>query len=237
MDKIIYGLNPVIEALNSENVTIDKIFILKSKRDKRIQTIINLAKKENARIRFYDKKFFNKFKEFNHQGVVAEVVDFKYSELEEILYKNFIVILDGITDVQNFGNIIRTCEFFGVSGIIIPKDKSATINSTVIKTSSGAVFNIPIVKVTNLNNTIEKFKDNDYKVVGTSSHGNNTFEDIKATEKVILIIGNEEKGIKKSLLKKCDYIVNIKGKGKTESLNVVSATSISVYEINKILKI
>ncbi len=237
MDKIIYGLNPVIEALNSENVTVDKIFILKSKRDKRIQNIINLAKKENARIRFYDKKFFNKFKDFNHQGVVAEVVDFKYSELEDISEKSFIVLLDGITDVQNFGNIIRTCEFFGVNGIIIPKDKSATVNSTVIKTSSGAVFNIPIVKVTNLNSIIEKFKNDNYTVIGTSSHGNNTFNDMKIMDKVLLIIGNEEKGIRKSVLEKCDYVINIKGIGKTESLNVVSATSILVYEIFKKLSI
>ncbi len=235
MDKIIYGLNSVLEALNSENVTVDKLYILKTKRDPRIQKIINLAKKRNTRIRFYDKKFFNKFKDINHQGIIAEIVNFKYSEFEEILNKNFLVILDSVTDVQNFGNIIRTCEFFGVNGIIIPKDKSATVNSTVIKTSSGAVFNIPIIKVTNLNNAIDTLKNKNFTIIGTSSHSNSSFSEIGKLKKACLIIGSEEKGIRKSLLERCDIVVNIEGKGKTESLNVVSATSIAVYEITKYL--
>ena len=233
MDKIVFGINPILEALNSENVTVDKVFILKTKRDKRIQQIINLSKKKNARIRFYDKKFFNRFKGFNHQGIVAEVIDFKYSEVDDVLNKKFLVILDSITDVQNFGNIIRTCEFFGVDGIIIPKDKSVTVNSTVIKTSSGAIFNLPVVKVTNLNLVVDRIKDNNFLVIGTSSHGNSSFKEIPNSEKMALIIGNEEKGIRKSLLDRCNFIVNIKGKGKTESLNVVSATSIAIYELLK----
>ena len=232
MDNIIYGINPVLEAFNSENVTVDKIYILKTKRDSRIQKIINLAKRNNARIRFYDKNFFNRYKDYNHQGIIAEIVHFKYSEIDDILNKNFLVILDSITDIQNFGNIIRTCEFLGVDAIVIPKDKSATVNSKVVKTSSGAIFNIPIVKVVNLNNLIKNLKNNGFKIIGTSSKGDIELNDLKLiSDKVAVIIGNEEKGIRKSLIEKCDFVVKINRFGKTNSLNVVSATSIIIYKI------
>ncbi len=235
-NNLIFGINPIIEALNSDNISVDKIFILKNKKDKKISELINIAKKKNVKIRFYDKNFFAKFKNINHQGLIAEIVNFQYSPVEELFNNKFLIALDHITDVQNFGNIIRTAVFFGVDGIIIPKDRSVSVNDTVIKTSSGAIFHIKISKVTNLNNIIVELKNNNFKILGTSLAGNDNFENINPLDKICLVMGNEEKGIRKSLLKKCDFIIGIQGSGKFDSLNVSSACAIFIYELNKILR-
>jgi len=110
------------------------------------------------------------------------------------------------------------------------------VNETVIKVSSGAVFNIPICKVVNLNSAVDELKSKGFTIIGTSSHGRDDFKSIKNVDKLCLIMGNEERGIRKSIIAKCDYIVNIHGYGKTESLNVATATGISIFELKKILE-
>ncbi len=235
LNKTIYGINTVIEALSSENITVEKVIIQNGRKDKRIRDVLKLCKVNKSKSEFLDKKIFNKkFSNINHQGIVAEVSDFKYFSLDEVINNaNFLLILDSIHDQQNFGNIIRTAAFFGVDGIVITKDRSVNVTDTTAKTSTGAVFHIPIIKEVNLSNTILKLKKNNFQIIGTSPDYNEGFPYLNNSDKVVLIIGNEEKGIRKVLLDKCDFVVGVKGCGVIQSLNASNSAAIFVYEIMK----
>jgi 23S rRNA (guanosine2251-2'-O)-methyltransferase len=236
----IYGINPVAEALHSENLTVEKIFIREGRKDKKIKKIISTAKEKKAKVFFLDKNSFAKrFGDAFHQGIFAEISSFRYHSLDELLeYKKekcFFLILDSIHDQQNFGNIIRSAEFLGVNAVIITKDKNAKVTETTVKISSGSVFHIPIVKEVNLSSVIHRLKENFFHIVSTSPDGSSNFPSFDKLEKVALIIGNEEKGIRSNLLKKSDYIIGIKRYGKTNSLNASASAAILIYTIGKAL--
>ena len=151
--------------------------------------------------------------------------------LGEINERSFIVILDHLEDPHNLGAIIRTCEAAGILGIIIPKDRSVDINSTVMKTSAGALENVKIAKVTNLVNVIDDLKENGYWIVGTAMEGDIDYRDVDYTGKIALVIGNEGNGLSKSVLQSCDYVAKIPMFGKINSLNASVAAGIMIYEM------
>lgn len=234
---IIEGKNVVFEALNSGQ-TFNKLYIAKQNKDAESQKIINLAKEKNIRIDFVDKFLLDKKTlTHHHQGVIAEVVDFEYSDLDEILHladvrceQPLIVILDGVKDPHNLGAIIRSAECAGAHGIIIPKNRSVAVNETVIKTSAGAISNMKIARVTNINYLISDLKQRGLWVYGFEA-GKNTMYQTNLKGPIAIVIGSEGEGISELTKKRCDDIVSIPLAGQVNSLNASVACGIALFEV------
>jgi len=230
---IISGKNSVFEAIKS-GTTINKISILKQ--GKGFEQVIELAKQNKIRFEFVDKAVLDKKSGF-HQGIVAEIVDFDYSSVEDILQvaqsreeDAFVLILDGIEDPHNFGAIIRSAECAGVHGIIILKNRQIPVNDTVVKTSAGAIANMKIARVTNLNQTIDFLKDKGLWIYACEAKGESIYKtNLKGP--VAIIIGSEGFGISALTLKKADAVVSLPLYGKVNSLNASVACGISLYEV------
>lgn len=225
----IYGKNVAIETINNQE-KIKKAFIYKNFTD---NEILNKLKKQNIYIKYLEKYEMDKIIDGLHQGIILEVEDFEYNDIDEMIADNsLIVILDHIEDPHNFGAIIRTCEAAGVNGIIIPKNRSVEVNATVIKVSTGAIKNMKIAQVTNLNQTIEYLKKIGFWIVGTDMEGTNYY-DIDYKGKTAIVIGNEGNGMSRLVSENCDFIAKIPMKGTTNSLNASVATGIVVFEAIK----
>ena len=235
---IIYGKNAVIEALESGNRTFNKILISNSARsDIKIEKIKELASKNGIIFQFVSNQKLNQLEpEGCHQGVIAQISPVKYIELDDFIEQNrdkstSIVVLDGVEDSHNVGAIIRTCVCAGVKAVILPSRRGVLINSTVEKTSAGAVNHISIIKVNSLVNAIQKLKENDYWVIASDHHAKDNYYDVNYTDmNFVLIMGAEHAGISKSLLKLSDFIVKIPMLTNFNSLNVSNAAAIILFE-------
>ena len=218
----IFGKNVAREKINSGE-KINKIYISDKFRD---EEIFNLIKKKKIKYSIVPNKFLDNKVDGMHQGIIIDVDDvntFDFDYIKNIDKENpVIVMLDHLEDPHNFGAIIRTCEALGIDGIIIPNDRNVGINATVVKTSAGAIYNIPIIRVANLTSTIEKLKDIGYWIVGTDMSGEN-YKEIDYNMPVCLIIGNEGKGI--------SDIASIPMIGKINSLNASVTCGIMLAEI------
>lgn len=234
---IIYGRNPVIEALET-NHTMDKILIQDGLRHSQIGYIRNLAKERGIVYQFVDKRKLDKMAEGeNHQGVVALAAAHSYTELEELIRraKNsdrqpLLVIADGITDPHNLGSIIRTANAAGAHGVIIPKNRSVSLNSVVAKVSAGAIEHTPVARVTNIAQTIEALKKEGFWIVGTALEGTQLCYECDMTGAMGIVIGSEGEGMSRIVREHCDFLVKIPMLGKTESLNASVAAGVLLYE-------
>ena len=234
------GRNSVLELLESER-DINKILIAKGEKHGSINKIISLAKQRKIVITEVERKKLNLISENeNHQGVIAIVPPFNYVEVEDILNeaKNkgedpFIVILDGIEDPHNLGSVIRTAETAGVHGVIIPKRRAASVNSTVSKSSAGAVEHMKIARVNNINETIKQLKDEGLWVCGTDGKAENYYYNQDLKGPLAVVIGSEGFGISRLVRENCDFLVKIPMKGKITSLNASVSAGIVIYEILK----
>lgn len=226
----IYGKNSVMEYLK-ENNEIYKCSLLEGFSDK---NILELLEKKGIVSKYLTKKDFYKFDKFNHQGIILEIPEFDYTDYDELMDSiegvPFIVMLDHLEDVHNLGAIIRTCEAAGVNGIIIPKDRSVSVNATVMKVSSGAANHMKICMVSNLSNTINDIKKRNIWVVGTDANGQN-YTSVDLNIPICLVTGSEGKGMGELIKRNCDMVVSLPMKGKVNSLNASVATGILVYEI------
>lgn len=221
----VYGKNVANEVIEKE--TIKRAYIYKKFKE---QDIIDKIREKHIPIKFVDKEILNRIERGNHQGIILEIEDYNYSSLDEIEKENVIIMLDHLEDPHNFGAIIRTVEAAGYKSIIIPKDRSVEVNSTVIKTSVGTIENVKIAKVNNLVNTIKELKDKGYWVIGTDMQGDN-YKSIDYTGKIVIIIGNEGKGISRLVKENCDFIASIPMRGKVNSLNASVAAALLIYEV------
>lgn len=236
----IEGRNSVLELLESEK-DINKIFITRGERHGSINKIIAIAKQRKIIIVEKDKRQMEQMAQTqNYQGVIAMVPPFEYCEVEDILdlakqrkEEAFILILDGIEDPHNLGSIIRTAETAGVHGIIIPKRRAATVNSTVNKVSAGAVEYMKIARVTNISNTIEELKKEGVWICGTDINTNTFYNQQDLKGPLAIVIGNEGTGMSEKVKKNCDFLVKIPMKGKITSLNASVSTGIILYEAVK----
>ena len=226
---LVYGRNVAKEIL-SGNKKINKITIIEDFSDK---DILSLIEKRNIKPICLKKNEFSRFDKFSHQGIILDIEDFCYSDYTEFLdVENAkVVVLDHLEDPHNLGAIIRTCEAAGITGIIIPKDRSVEVNSTVMKTSAGAVENVKIAQVVNIANVLDELKENGFWVVGTKMESDTDYRDIDYTGKIALVIGNEGNGMSNLVSKKCDYIAKIPMYGKVNSLNASVAAGIMIYEM------
>ena len=169
-----------------------------------------------------------------HQGIILDIPDYKYYEINEVLQKDdidFIVLLDHLEDPHNLGAIIRTCEAASVGAVVIPKDRQVQLNATVMKTSVGTLDKVKVVSVSNLVNVIEKLKKHGFWVVGTSLKNSTDYREMDYSGKIALVIGNEGNGISSLVERKCDFLAKIPMYGQTNSLNASVAAGIMIYEI------
>lgn len=234
------GRNAVIELLESGR-DINKIFISNGEKHGSINKIINMAKQRKVLITEVNKsKLKEMAKTENFQGVIAIVPPFEYCDVDDILEEAkrrneppFIVILDGIEDPHNLGSIIRTAETAGVHGIIIPKRRAASVNSTVAKVSAGAVEHMKIARVNNLNETIKSLKENGIWICGTDISTDTYYDKQDFTGSIAIIIGSEGFGMSRLVKENCDFLVKIPMKGKITSLNAAVSAGIVIYEAVK----
>ena len=226
----IYGKNVAKEKINSHE-KINKVYLSDKFNDKEI---ILLIKNNGIKYTIVPNKVLDNKVDGLHQGIVIEVDDVETLEFDYIknIQKNnpLLVMLDHLEDPHNFGAIIRTCEALGVDAIIIPKDRNVSVNSTVVKTSAGAIYNMPIVKVTNLATTIGKLKDIGYWIVGTDMSGED-YTKIDYNAPICLVIGNEGHGMSKIVTNNCDFIAKIPMVGKINSLNASVSCGILLSRI------
>ena len=239
-DDQIEGRNSVLELLETGK-DINKIFVTRGEKHGSINKILAIAKERRIIVVEKDKRQMDEMaQETNYQGVIAIVPPFEYVEIEDILNTAkekqedpFVLILDGIEDLHNLGSIIRTAETAGVHGIIIPKRRSASVNSTVNKTSAGAVEHMNIARVTNISDAIDKLKQAGLWICGTDINAEKYYYNQDLTGPLGIVIGNEGKGISEKVKKNCDFNVKIPMKGKVTSLNAAVSTGIIVYEAVK----
>jgi len=237
-NEIIYGIRPIVEAIRA-NVKIEKIWLLKNKKNRLFKEVEDYAFKKNIDLIFTSNKKIDKLSKKNHQGAAALISPIEYFKFETLLEKNFkkekqvYLLLDGITDVRNFGAIFRNSLATGVNGIIVPESSSASINSDTIKASAGAIFYIPISKVNHLNDSIYELKSRGFEIVGLEETSSKNIFDERFNKKTVLILGSEGKGINKSTLKVVDRRVSIPMEGNINSLNVSVACGISLYHITR----
>ena len=240
-NSIIYGKNAIIEALDSGEREFNKILISNNSRtDTKIEKIKELALQKGIIFQFVNPQKLNQIEpDGRHQGVIAQISPVKYTGLDDFIEKyakteTTIVILDGIEDSHNIGAIIRSCVCAGVKGIILPSRRGVLINSTVEKTSAGAVNHIEIIKVNSLVNAIQRLKENNYWVIASDHHADDNYYDIDYTNmSFALIMGAEHAGISKSLLKLSDFKVKIPMLTNFNSLNVSNAAAIILFEAVK----
>lgn len=229
---LVYGRNVVNEILNSKT-KIYKVFLDNNFND---QEILRKIEKLNLKKFHVDKNKIDKMcSNSANQGIALDIEEFEYLTIESIVKDekaNFVVMLDSLEDPHNFGAIIRTCECAGVDYIIIPKNRSVSVNSTVYKTSSGALNNVKIVEVVNLANTIRKLQDLGYWVYGAEANGVD-YRSVKYDGKTCLVIGSEGHGLKQIVANTCDQIISLPMKGKINSLNASVAGGILIYEMMK----
>ena len=226
----IYGKNVAKEKLNS-NEKINKIYLADRFNDKEI---FDLIKKKKIKYSVVNSKILDSKVDGLHQGIIIDVDDvetYDFDYISKIKKKNpLVVMLDHLEDPHNFGAIIRTSEALGVDAIIIPNDRNVGVNGTVVKTSAGAIYNMPIVRVSNLVATITKLKDSGYWIVGTDMEGEN-YTQIDYNMPICLVIGNEGSGMSKIVKDNCDYIAKIEMSGKINSLNASVACGIILSRI------
>lgn len=227
MDKI-YGRKPVLETIDA-GVSINKAYIIDQKTPI-VGKIIDKLTRAKVEIKFVDKNFFRDV-EGNHQGVMIEVDSFKYGSLDDLSDSERLILLDKIEDPHNLGAIIRSAESFGFDGVIIPERRSAKVSPTVYKTSAGAINNIKIVMVKNLNRAMEELKDQGFWIYGLAGEAESSIDQTDLKGKVALVVGNEGDGLSRMVREHCDMLVKIPMQGLVNSLNASVASAISMYEL------
>ncbi|MFX3631171.1 MAG: 23S rRNA (guanosine(2251)-2'-O)-methyltransferase RlmB [Candidatus Pristimantibacillus sp.] len=237
-DEMIAGKHPVLEALRSGR-EINKIWIADGAQKALITPIMAEAKKSGIIVQFVDKRKLDSLVEgVQHQGVVAQAAAFAYAEIEDLLERArsreetpFILILDEIEDPHNLGSILRTAECTGVHGVIIPKRRAVGLTATVLKTSAGAAEHVPVARVTNLAQTIDRLKEEGVWIAGTDVSAPQDVYKTKFDLPLAIVIGNEGKGIGRLIKEKCDFLVKLPMVGQLNSLNASVAAGVLMYEV------
>jgi len=237
---IIYGKNPVKELLADPRSRIDEIIVAKDSKKDGDPEIFAIAKKRGVRVQLLPKDALTRLTgTASHQGVAARVPEWEYSSVGDIieasrskLEKLLVVILDHLEDPQNLGAIIRTVDVLGAHGVVIPKDRAASVTPAVIKASAGAVNHVLVARVTNISNVIEELKREGVWIAGADANAPKAvYEEDLSKVDLGLVIGNEGKGISAKVREKCDFLVSIPQSGTVTSLNASVSAGVLIYEI------
>lgn len=233
---IIYGRHPIETALK-EKKSFEKILLLQSIRGAFEKKIRRYCKEQNIPLQMAPKERLNKITRKNHQGIIGFVAIVLYQSLEDIVAVMYdcqtplLVLLDGVTDVRNVGAIARSAEVCGANALILPKKGNAQINEEAIKTSAGALNTLPICRVGSLVTAIEYLKLSGVQVMVADLGGNQFLDEVDATAPLAIVVGAEDKGVSKEVLKRADTRFRIPMKGKTDSFNVSVVVGIALYEV------
>ncbi len=236
-EEFIYGLRPLIEAIESGR-EIERVFIRKNLHGELYQELVDIIRKRSIPFQMVPVDKLNRITRKNHQGVIAHVSHISYYSIDQVIPEVYekgedplVILLDGVTDVANFGAIARTAECGGVHALIVPSHGSAPVNAISLKTSAGALNMVPVCRVQNIYNTVKFLKNSGLRVVSATGSAEKLFSDVLLTGPLAVIVGSEDKGINPGLLKISDELVRIPLMGKIDSLNVSVATGIIIYEI------
>ena len=237
MDKL-FGVNTVLEALKAGRPVQRLMIAEQRKQDQGVQTILRLARDSGIEVRMVPRDALNReVPDGRHQGVVALVAAKKYAGLDDILRVPqergevpLFLVLDGVEDPRNLGAILRTAETAGVHGVVIPERRAAGLTDAAAKAAAGAVEYVPVVKVVNIVQTLEELKQNGIWVIGAEAGGEQIFWDADLARPLALVLGGEDRGVRRLVREKCDYLVSLPLKGAISSLNVSVATGILLYE-------
>ena len=236
-DTRIFGLHSVIEAINS-NKTIDKVFLQKGLKGELYNELESLIRNHSINVSYVPVEKLNRLTDKNHQGAVAQISPIEFYDLENLVINviesgktPLFLLLDQISDVRNFGAIIRTAECTGVDGIIIQKKGAAPINGDTVKTSAGAVFKVPICKVDHIKDAMFHLQASGIKVIAATEKTEDTIYDMSFNEPCAIILGSEGKGISPSIIKLADYRAKLPMYGDIGSLNVSVACGAFLYEV------
>ena len=233
----IYGIHAVIEAIDAGK-DIDKILLSKTLNPDTVQEIINRARQLRIPVQRVPVQKIDRITRRNHQGVLAMMAAVTYYRVEDLVPQlfddgenPFIVVLDGVTDVRNFGAVARTCECAGVSAVVIPDHDSVSVNADAVKTSAGALNYLPVCREHNLVSAVKLLRDSGFRIVGTSDKSDVSYTQGDFTGPVAIVLGAEDKGISPEIMKLCDTQVRIPEFGHINSLNVSVAGGIMIYEV------
>lgn len=236
-DNLIYGIHPVIESIRSGK-EFDKLFIQKGQRGEQMAELYSLLKEFEIPYQHVPIEKLNRLTRKNHQGIVGFVSAISFQPVEEVVQMIFekgetplVLILDRITDVRNFGAIARTAECAGVHAILFPMQNSAQVNADAMKTSAGALNNIPVCRSKNLARSIDYLKNAGLQIVAATEKTETMMYDVDYKLPTAIIMGSEEDGVSPSFLRKCDHQVQIPLHGQTASLNVSVASAVMIYEV------
>jgi len=237
-ETLIWGLHTVTEALERAPRTIDEIYVIKGKGGDKLQTVIDLARAADIRVRFEAGLAIAGEGRINHQGVAARVQPVETLDEDTFLQRigaldetPFVLALDCIQDPHNFGAILRSAAAAGVHGVVVPRDRSASLTGVVAKISAGALSHLDVCTVTNLANVLDKLKKAGVWIYGTVKDDGETIHDVDLSGGVCLVIGNEEKGLRPLVRKRCDFTVTIPMPGELDSLNASVAAGIALFEV------
>lgn len=233
MEQYIYGKNAIKHRIENE-ADIEEIMLQEGFKDERLMELI----KDKYPTRYVRSSYLDKLSNKGvHQGIIAKIKTYKTVGIEELLdnikviENPLLVMLDGIQDPHNLGAILRTCDAIGVNGVIVPKHRSAPLNSTVAKVSTGAIEFVLVSEVTNLTSTLKKLKEKGFWVVGAEADNSQDYRDLDYKMPIVLVIGSEGKGISRLVLEQCDYKIHLPMLGHVNSLNASVATAILLYQI------
>jgi 23S rRNA (guanosine2251-2'-O)-methyltransferase len=233
----IYGIRAIIEGLNAGK-EIEKIYLKKGLQSELYKELTNLANRKNVPVSYVPEEKLYKLGDRNHQGAVAIVSEISYITLEKLLEQvaekttpALLLLLDGVTDVRNFGAIARTAACVGADGIIIPKNGSAPVNADAVKTSAGALYSIPVCKVDHLKDAVYYLQSSGIKTIAATEKTNQNIYNLDLTESLAIIMGAEDKGISESILKLADEKASLPIIGNIASLNVSVACGAILYEV------
>jgi len=231
---IVYGINPVGEALEVSPETVQRVYLRRSRSSPRLQKLIDLCRKNRIPVHFEAARTLDrKTGGEKHQGVVAELTAHAYTELEEVLAKRptLLVLLDGVEDPRNLGAVIRTAEAAGADALLLPRRGSCGITPSVIKTSAGAALHLKTCRIGNVADTLERLKTGGFWTVGLDISGKENMEAIDVELPLVLVIGSENRGLRRRVREKIDFLVRLPMRGKVGSLNLSAAAAVLIYRI------
>ena len=236
MENIIFGIRPVAEAIEARK-QIERIYVKKGADGQLMNDLKDLMARHHIRYQEVPIEKLNRLTRGNHQGVVAQIAAIEYVELNDILERvpedetPLIVVFDGVTDVRNFGGIARSAECAGAHGLITPLKNSAPVNSEAMRSSAGALSRIPVCRVGSLRNTVKALQAEGFQCVAATEKSRKLIYDADFSKPTVIVMGAEDTGISKELLKLCDEQLAIPMIGAIESLNVSAAAAVMLFEV------
>jgi 23S rRNA (guanosine2251-2'-O)-methyltransferase len=234
---VVFGINPVIEALKAGSRSFDYVAVMAGRRDARAQLIFETCRDAGVPVRQVSRDQLERLAgTHTHQGVVAVTSEKQYSDIDDVLDNkrgnhNFLLILDGVEDPHNLGALIRTADGAGADGIVIPERRAVGVTGTVLKASAGAAEYLPIARVTSINRTLEDLKERNIWTIGLDERAKQSYDEIDYNMDCALVLGAEGSGLHEQVRKKCDFLISIPMQGHVASLNVSVAGAIVMYEV------